>query len=407
MLYSELQRLIDIGEGAKIEFKRDELRPEQLAREIVSFGNMNGGTILVGVEEDGSVSGLQRPNWQEWLMDVVVSRHVVPRLVPDYEEVHTPDGVVAVVAVPTGAAKPYAVQQRHRLDYYLRLGNTCQRATREQMARLFQIGGLLSVERLPIHGSTMGELDQRRLDEYFVELLGEETVTDWATKLGHRDLLVPTNGDEATCCSYAAYALFALVPRRRLPQAGLRLIVYRGLDAEYDALLDEVLDIPFVGLGEQKPGRFVEQSLPDRALAYLQPHISQERLDGMTRKRFWDYPQAVIRELLVNAYAHRDWTRQNDVRLVVFGDRMEVTSPGALPNGMTIEKVLAGQQSPRNSNMVRILRDYGLMDDRGMGIRRQVVPLMREQNGAEPHFEAHEDYFRVVLPKRGDQSLRP
>ena len=72
-----------------------------------------------------------------------------------------------------------------------------------------------------------------------------------------------------------------------------------------------------------------------------------------------------------------------------------------------VEKVLAGQQSPRNSNMVRILRDYGLMDDRGMGIRRQVVPSMREQNGAEPHFEAHEDYFRVVLPKGGNQSFRP
>ena len=73
----------------------------------------------------------------------------------------------------------------------------------------------------------------------------------------------------------------------------------------------------------------------------------------------------MIRELLVNAYAHRDWTRQNDIRLVVYGDRMEVTSPGALPNGMTIEKILAGQQAPRNNNMVRILRDYGLMDDRG------------------------------------------
>ena len=119
----------------------------------------------------------------------------------------------------------------------------------------------------------------------------------------------------------------------------------------------------------------------------------------MTRRRFWDYPPAVIRELLVNAYAHRDWTRQNDIRLVVYGDRMVVTSPGALPNGMTIEKILAGQQAPRNNNMVRILRDYGLMDDRGMGIRRQVVPLMREQNGVAPRFEAHEDYFRVTLPK--------
>ncbi len=399
MIESELQRLIAAGEGAKVEFNRDDVPPEQLAREIVSFANMNGGTILVGVEDDGTVSGIRRQDWQHWLMDAVVSRHVIPVVVPDCAEVSTDDGVVAVLSVPTGAAKPYAVQRQDRLDYYLRLGNTCQRATREQMARLFQIGGLLSVERLPIHGSTMQELDQRRLDEYFLGVLGEDAVDDWPAQLERRDLLVPTNGGAATCCSYASYALFALAPRRRLPQAGLRVLVFRGLDADYDALLDEVLDIPFVGLGEQKPGRFVEQSLPDRALAYLQPHISHERLQGMTRKRFWDYPPAAIRELLVNAYAHRDWTRQNDIRLAVYGDRMEVVSPGALPNGMTVEKILAGQQAPRNSNMVRILRDYGLMDDRGMGIRRQVVPLMREQNGAEPRFEAHEDYFSVTLPK--------
>ena len=406
MLPSELRELIAGGEGAKVEFKRDDLRPEQLAREIVSFANMNGGTILVGVEDDGSVSGVQRPDWQQWLMDTVVSRHVVPRVVPDYDEVQTDEGVVAVVAVPTGAAKPYAVQQRDRLDYYLRLGNTCQRATREQMARLFQIGGLLSVERMPIHGSTMQELDQRRLDEYFLGILGEEAVPDWPAKLEHRDLLVPTNGDGSRCCSYAGYALFALTPRRRLPQAGLRLLVFAGTEAGYDALLDEVLDIPFVGLGKQMPGRFVEQSLPDRALAYLQPHISRERLDGMTRMRFWDYPPEAIRELLINAYAHRDWTRQNDIRLAVYGDRMEVTSPGSLPNGMTVDKILAGQQSPRNSNMVRILRDYGLMDDRGMGIRRQVVPLMRDRNGLEPRFEAREDYFRATLPKGRDAVAR-
>ncbi|MCY4013658.1 MAG: ATP-binding protein [Gammaproteobacteria bacterium] len=183
MLESDLHRLIAAGEGAKVEFKRDDLRPEQLAREIVSFANMNGGTILVGLEDDGAVSGIKRADWQQWLMDTVVSRHVVPRVVPDYEEVTTERGTVAVVAVPTGSAKPYAVQRRDRLDYYLRIGNTGQRATREQMARLFQIGGLLSVERLPIHGSTMRELDQRRLDEYFLETLGEEEADDWSVRL--------------------------------------------------------------------------------------------------------------------------------------------------------------------------------------------------------------------------------
>ena len=244
-----------------------------------------------------------------------------------------------------------------------------------------------------------GELDDRRLREYFERILGDDDTHDWKRRLLYRDLLVDTGGGGVQC-SYAACVLFAIEPRRRLPQAGLRLMVFPGLDMDYDANLDEVLDLPFVGLGEGAQGRFVEQSLPERTLSYLQPHISRERLSGMTRCRFWDYPVEVIRELLVNAFAHRDWTRQNDTRLVVYRDRMEVTSPGALPNGMTVDKIRFGQQSPRNTHIVRILRDYGLMDDRGMGIRRKVIPLMRERNGTEPHFEATDDYFRVTLWKR-------
>ena len=398
MQNSELQTIIDAGEGSKTEFKRDGLRPEQLAREIVSFANMNGGRILLGVEDDGTVSGVQRRNLQAWVMDTVIARCVVPPLIPDYEEVAMDDGVVAVIDVPAGMAKPYAVKRGERLDYYLRLGNTCQLASREQMARLFESGGLVSVEKMPVHGSGAGELDERRLREYFERILGDDDTGDWQRRLLYRDLLVET-GQGDLRCSYAAYALFALEPRRRLPQAGLRLMVFPGTDMDYDASLDEVLDLPFTGLGEQAKGRFIEQSLPERTLSYLQPHISRERLSGMTRRRFWDYPQDVIRELLVNAFAHRDWTRQNDTRLVVYRDRMEVTSPGALPNGMTIEKIKAGQQSPRNPHVVRILRDYGLMDDRGMGIRRKVIPLMRERNGTEPVFEATGDHFRVTLWK--------
>ena len=405
---TQLHKLLRAGEGAKLEFKRDGLRPEQLAREIVSFANMNGGRILLGVEDDGTVSGIQRPNMQEWLMDTVVGAHVFPALVPDYEEVDTADGKVAVVSVHMGTAKPYAVQRGDRQDFYLRYGNICRRATREQMLRLFESGGMVSVEGLPIHGSDADELDGRRLNEYFREKLGEEGPEDWSQALLHRDLLIApddvgvpegTASRKRPCCSYAAYALFALTPRRRLPQAGLRLMVFPGTDMDYNASLDEVLDLPIVGLGVQRPGKFIEQTLADRALSYLQAHISEERLTGMTRHRHWAYPPDAIREVLVNAFAHRDWTRQSDVRLVVYKDRMEVTSPGALPNGMTVAKMKSGQQSPRNPNIVRILRDYGLMDDRGMGIRRKVIPLMLENNGREPEFDAADDYFRVVLRK--------
>ena len=398
MLKAELQDILEAGEGSKVEFKRDGIRPKRLAREIVSFANMNGGRILLGVEDDGTVSGVRRGNLQAWVMDTVIGRCVVPPIIPDYEEVAMDGGEVAVIDVPAGVAKPYAVKRGERLDYYLRLGNTCQLASREQMARLFESGGLVSVEKMPVHGSDAEELDDRRLREYFERILGDDDADDWQRKLLYRDLLVDTGRGDVRC-SYAAYALFASEPRRRLPQAGLRLMVFPGPDMDYDASLDEVLDLPFVGLGEQTLGKFIEQSLPERTLSYLQPHISHERLSGMTRRRFWDYPVEVIRELLVNAFAHRDWTRQNDTRVVVYRDRMEVTSPGALPNGMTIDKIKAGQQSPHNTHIVRILRDYGLMDDRGMGIRRKVIPLMRERNGTEPDFEATEDSFKVTLWK--------
>ena len=180
---------------------------------------------------------------------------------------------------------------------------------------------------------------------------------------------------------------------------GIRLLVFPGTDMDYDANLDEVLDLPFVGLKERREREFIEQSLPSRVLSYLQPHISKERLEGMQRRRHWDYPTEVIRELLVNAFAHRDWTRQTDVQLTVFADRLEVHSPGSLPNGVTVAKAKEGLRVPRNPNIVNILRDYDYMEHRGMGIRRKVIPLTRAHNGHRPRIQRHRRLFQSHPPQ--------
>ena len=394
--------IIAAGENAKTEFKRDDrnLRPEHMAREIVAFANMNGGVIVLGVEDDGAVSGVTRNNLQAWLMDTVIGCYVDPQIVPDYDEFVLDGKQIAIVAVPAGSAKPYAVRQQERTDYYIRLGDTVQRAGREQIARLFQSGGLVSVEKMPVHGSSIADLDMRRLEDYFLTVLGEDAVANWQRTLLNRELLIADEWRAEVCnCSYAGIVLFAREPRRRMPQAGIRLLVFPGTDMDYDANLDEVLDIPFVGLKERRERQFIEQSLPNRVLSYLQPHISKERLEGMQRRRHWDYPTEVIRELLVNAFAHRDWTRPTDVQLTVFADRLEVESPGSLPNGVTIEKAKEGLRVPRNPNIVNILRDYDFIEHRGMGIRRKVIPLTRSHNRTEPEFEATEDYFKVTLRK--------
>ncbi len=77
------------------------------------------------------------------------------------------------------------------------------------------------------------------------------------------------------------------------------------------------------------------------------------------------YPLNALREWVINACAHRDWTRFVDIEIGVYANRLEIISPGALQNSMTIEKMKAGQRSPRNPIIVEILRDYGYVDARG------------------------------------------
>ena len=86
----------------------------------------------------------------------------------------------------------------------------------------------------------------------------------------------------------------------------------------------------------------------------------------MRRERRWHYPLEALREAVVNALAHRDWTRYEEIEVARYVDRMEVLSPGALQNTMTVKKMIAGQRSPRNPLVVEVLRDYGYVDARGM-----------------------------------------
>lgn len=134
----------------------------------------------------------------------------------------------------------------------------------------------------------------------------------------------------------------------------------------------------------------------------IRPFVAKDESDiddDMRRSKQWSYPWEAIREAAINAIAHRDWTRSVDVEITVYSDRLEVISPGALQNSMTVEKMIAGQRSPRNPLIVEVLRDYGYVDARGMGVRTKIIPLMRQHNKTDPVFEATDDYLRTTLPR--------
>lgn len=206
-----------------------------------------------------------------------------------------------------------------------------------------------------------------------------------------------------TVCTIAGLALFGIKPRRHLPQAGLRVLVFDVVDKQYQAMLDVVLDAPMVGRWNVEKGNvrtLIDDGLVEKFVHTIEPFIAVEANEvdkSFRREKAWLYPVEAIRETVLNALVHRDWTRAVDIEITRYSDRLEIISPGALPNSMTVEKMKAGRRTPRNPVILEVMRDYGYVDARGMGVRTKVIPLTRQFTGAEPLFEANEDFLKTVI----------
>jgi ATP-dependent DNA helicase RecG len=411
MLQTELLEIITNGENSGVEFKRDDIRPEQLAKEVVALANLRGGIILLGVEDDGTISGIQRDNLEEWVMDTVFTRYIHPLILPFYEVVRMEDGKkVAIISFPQGTSKPYVLRHNDREDIFIRLGSTSRIATREQQARLFESGGILHSELIPVPGTSLQSLDLERIRNYLEYFIKDPDIPElneeWEKRLIAFGFLVEVHPG-LIACTIAGLVLFGLNPRRYLKQAGIRFVVYNSDDKEYHTDYDGIIDGPMVSryFVDEKNGnlKVIDSGIIDRFSDILLPYISQdedELIDSFQRKKIWNYPLGAVRETVINALSHRDWTRFIDIEVNRFIDRIEVVSPGTLPNSMNIEKMITGQRSPRNNLIVDTLRDYGYVDSKGMGIKKKVIPLMKLYNQTDPIFLVTDDYVKTILYRK-------
>lgn len=395
----ELLEILSNGENSGIEFKRDDILPEQLAKEIVALANFMGGMVLLGVEDDGSISGIQKENLEEWVMNVFRDK-IHPTILPFYEEVSIDDKKVAIITFPQGTSKPYVVRDKGREDIYVRMGTTSCLATREQIGRLYELGGMLHTELLAVPRTDINCLDFARLENYLRDIINDPFLPsnqqEWIERLLGLGFL--TQVANQTYCTIAGLVLFGKKPRRYLRQAGIRVMVFDSLDMQYQAKLDIILDGSL--LARKDGGKeIIDNGLLERILESINPFISEEEnaLDGLRRVTKYFYSPDVIRELLLNAFSHRDWTRFEDINLVIYSDRLEILSPGKLPNSMTIFKMISGQRSARNPIIMEILRDYGYVEARGMGVRTKIIPLTNKLSGKDPEFILTDDYLKTIL----------
>jgi ATP-dependent DNA helicase RecG len=397
----ELLEAIHNGENSGIEFKRDAIENHQLAKELVAFANLAGGKVLLGVDDDGTVSGLVRPDVEEWVMQTCRGK-IRPEIVPFFEVVRDiePGKDVAVVEVERGWSVHHLWHNNHR-TYFIRAGSTSREASQEELERLFQQRGAFRLELRAVSGASLDDLDLRRLRDYFSRIRGQECPPSgdrraWEALLVNTELMIQES--DRAIPTVAGILLFGLAPNKFLPQAGIDAVAYPGTEKDYAARERATLRGPIAPLLSDKG--LVENGLVEQAVAFVRRNtgVSATLVDGARRQEKPAYPDEAIREALVNAVAHRDYLLSAaDIELSVYADRIEIVSPGRLPNGITPERMKAGCRAARNQLIKDVMRDFGYLEHMGMGVPRKIVKGMLEHNGTEPDLVEDVERFIVRL----------
>ena len=400
---TELCRLISSGENSTIEFKRDSEKPPALAKEIVAFLNSHGGRLLIGVEDNGDIAGLRQTQQkaEERIMNIC-RNNIEPAFVPLWRTVLLDNKPIGIVEVPGDSAnKPYCVKQGNK--YYMRVGSTSQECSREELGRLFGTSPIgKSFESKPIAGATIDDVDFRRIYQYMhgMRAINTPTVTapkEWIPLLVNNAIM---DSQSPHYLTVAGTVLFAAHPNRFLKQAGITAIAYAGQERSSAVRGRKRLNIPLTRL-DTAANELLEPGLVEETLAFLRQHIGiHDTYTEGRRVAHWDYPETVLREVIVNALIHRDYSLPSDVMLEIYPARIEIGVPGGLLNSTTIEGIKSGQRAVRNQTIVDIMADYGYSEGGGRGISNIVIPQMQKYNNHEPTFIADKTHFQCILYRK-------
>lgn len=326
------------GENSAVEFKSASVRPESLAREMVAFANTDGGSILLGVEDDGRVSGLDKNlNSEEWAANIA-RNNVVPALEVRLAIQRLEDQRVLLIEVPKGRDKPY---QTSANQFLVRVGSTNRVATQQELMRLFQQAGVFHFDLTAVERASIQSLDLSKIDAYF-----QRYDVDFEQDEDRDGLLINTDIlTEERVPTLAGLLVFGINPQRYLPNACIAFAHFAGPRID-----EELIDKQVIGgtLDRQIEG----------ALAAIKNNLREgSTIEGArTQPTAYRYPDKVFRELLVNACVHRNYAIHGSrIRVFLFSDRIEIISPGRLPNTVTIEKVRRGVSYAVNPVLVKTL----------------------------------------------------
>ena len=382
----DIGALLSQGMGTDFHWFPGDISATELASALVGMANTRGGNVLLGVAPRSTrIQGLGD---LEGSRDRIFQAALLadpPLVLPLPREVEVDGKQLLWVTVPPGLPHVYSLNGR----YLGRQGARTQPLPARGLRRLLLERGVVQFESQIPPGASLDDLDDDKIDAY-LNALDLPKTGDVNQFLLRRGCLRSEGGDQVSSSraadmqpTYAALLLFGKNPQQWLPNATILAARFSGTT-----------------MADQFIKQDISGTLPDQlrqAEAFVRENMSQVvRMDGLTRQEVPEYPLEAVRELLVNAVAHRDYNIQGDnVHLNIYADRIEVHSPGGLAGPVNIDNLLQARFS-RNAVLVQVLSDLGYVERLGYGLDR-VMAVVRGHGLRPPQFEELAGTFRVSL----------
>jgi len=340
----ELLELVQKGESSLVQFKETINHVNQLSQEFSALANTEGGIVLIGIADTGEIKGLsaeQIHKFNQWISNVA-SQNMKPPVSPLTEIVTVGEKNVLVVKIPSGYAKPYYTNEGVA---WVKMGADKRIAPPEEILRLFQSAGKIYADEGIVQGSTINDIDERSLKTLIVNKFRTKFGISASDDLSQRPV------DELLSIIDPSISLSQLLQNMKLSEgenltlAGLLLI---GANPQKFKPLFSVKCITFVG-NDISGTQFRDkddlyegnlQTLYQKALDFILRHLRNIQVEeGFNSLAQLEIPSQVLEEILVNALVHRDYYISSSIQVFIFDNRVEIISPGKLPNTLNENNV--------------------------------------------------------------------
>ncbi len=390
MTIQELIDIVKLGEDSQTKFKEKFTSPDALAAEIVAFANTQGGKILVGVTDRGELKGLsgeEVSNLNQMISNVCFQK-IDPNIAVTTENIAYENNVVVLIYVPMGPNKFYMANGS---DVWVKVGADKRKAKREEMLRLLQESARLYADEQAMENTGIKDLDLLMVNE-FIEKRLEAKVED-----GHLPLERILNSMKILTgkkCTLAGMLLFTKKKHLALSHYGIGAVSWYGNDLSGTQYRDS----------EDIEGNVAKLFADGMGFLKRQLHKLQ---NGQSFNTFGilEIPEIALEEALVNAIVHRNYFIYSNIRLLVFDERVEIISPGLLPNTLSVESIKTGVHVVRNPILLSHIKDIPGIPYRGMGTGVSRIVKSCKEAGIKTEFinDVGAEQFKVIFWRKADR----